>query len=81
VLDLSDMLQGEDLGTLDDFLNFAFDAGSGSTTISIDTSGGGTFETSQQIVLSGVDLTMGGTLTDQQILDNLLADGNLVVDP
>jgi Ca2+-binding RTX toxin-like protein len=80
VLDLSDMLQGEDLGSLDSYLNFSFDAGTGDTTISIDTDGGGTFETSQQIVLTGVDLTMGGTLTDQQILDNLLADGNLIVD-
>ncbi|HKJ54025.1 MAG TPA: type I secretion C-terminal target domain-containing protein [Gammaproteobacteria bacterium] len=80
VLDLSDMLQGENLAMLDSFLNFSYDAGSGDTTISIDTSGGGTFEVSQQIVLTGVDLTLGGTLTDQQILDNLLDDGNLVVD-
>jgi len=31
-------------------------------------------------VLSGVDLTANGTLTDSQILDNLLNNGNLVVD-
>ena len=80
VLDLSDMLQGENLATLDSFLNFSYDVGSGDTTISIDTGGGGTFEVSQQIVLTGVDLTLGGTLTDQQILDNLINDGNLVVD-
>jgi urocanate hydratase len=80
VLDLSDMLQGEDLASLDNFLNFSFDAVSGDTTISIDTDGGGSFENVQQIVLTGVDLTLGGTLSDQQILDNLLADGNLLVD-
>ncbi len=80
VLDLSDMLQGEDLASLDNYFNFSFDSGTGDTTISIDVDGGGTFESSQQIVLSGVDLTSGGTLSDQQILDNLLNNGNLVVD-
>jgi len=84
VLDLSDMLQGEDfqdLASLDGYLNFSYDAGSGSTTISIDTDGnGGVFETSQQIVLTGVDLTASGSLSDQQILDNLLNNGNIIVD-
>jgi len=50
------------------------------TIINIDVDGDtGTFETSQQIVLSGVDLTAGGTLTDADILNNLLNDGNLIV--
>jgi Ca2+-binding RTX toxin-like protein len=81
VLDLSDMLQGEDLGSLDGFLNFSYDGVSGDTTISVDVDGSsGTFETAQQIVLSGVDLTANGTLTDSQILDNLLNNGNLIVD-
>ncbi len=54
---------------------------SGDTTISIDVDGdAGTFETAQKIVLSGVDLTANGTLTDSQILNNLLNNGNLVVD-
>jgi hypothetical protein len=30
--------------------------------------------------LTGVDLTANGTLSDQQILDNLLNNGNLIVD-
>ena len=81
VLDLSDMLQNEDLASLDSFLNFSYDGVSGNTTISIDTDGeSGTFETQQQIVLTGVDLTANGTLSDQQILDNLLNNGNLIVD-
>ena len=80
VLDLSDLLQGENLATLDDYFNFSYDSGTGDTTISIDVDGGGTFETSQQIVLTGVDLTSGGTLSDQQILNDLLANGNLIVD-
>jgi len=81
VLDLSDMLQGEDLISLDSYLNFAYDGVSGNTTISIDVDGSaGTFESAQEIVLSGVDLTANGTLSDQQILDNLLNNGNLIVD-
>jgi Ca2+-binding RTX toxin-like protein len=81
VLDLSDMLQGEDLASLDGFLNFSYDGLSGDTTISIDVDGSsGTFESAQEIVLSGVDLSANGTLNDQQILDNLLNNGNLIVD-
>jgi len=82
VLDLSDMLQGEDLISLDGYLNFTYDGVSGDTTISIDVDGSaGAFESVQEVVLSGVDLTAAGTLTDQQILDNLLNNGNLIVDP
>jgi Ca2+-binding RTX toxin-like protein len=81
VLDLSDMLQGEDLGSLSDYFSFNFNSGTGATTISIDVDGNsGVFETSQQIVLTDVDLTAGGTLTNQDILDNLLNSGNLIVD-
>ncbi|MCW9046601.1 MAG: type I secretion C-terminal target domain-containing protein, partial [Gammaproteobacteria bacterium] len=79
VLDLADLLQGEDTGNLTDYLHFDSD-GSGGTTISVDSDGGAVFETAQEITLTGVDLTVGGTLTDQQILDGLLADGNLIVD-
>ena len=75
------MLQGEDLAALDGFLNFSYNGVNGDTTISIDIDGdSGTFETSQEIVLSGIDLTANGTLSDQQILDNLLNNGNLIVD-
>jgi hypothetical protein len=31
-------------------------------------------------VLTDVDLTVGGSLTNQEILDNLLSSGNLIVD-
>lgn len=81
------MLQGEslaDTADLANYLHFASD-GSGGTTISIDANGldasnpSDVFEASQQITLSGVDLT-GGGMTDQQILNGLLADGNLIVD-
>ncbi|MCP4768146.1 MAG: tandem-95 repeat protein, partial [Gammaproteobacteria bacterium] len=81
VLDLSDMLQGEDLGSLADYFEFSFDSGTGDTTISIDVDGNsGSFEASQKVVLTDVDLTSNGTLSNQDILDNLLSSGNLIVD-
>ena len=73
------MLQGENTGNLTDYLHFESD-GNGGTVIQVDTDGGSTFAETQQITLSGVDLTAGGTFTDQVILDNLLANGNLVID-
>ncbi len=79
VLDLSDLLQGESDATLDQYLSFSYDSASGNTTVSIDVQGTGS-GVSQMIVLEGVDLTAGGTLSDQQILDNLLDNGNLIVD-
>ena len=79
VLNLADMLQGENTGNLTDYLHFESD-GNGGTVINVDTDGGGTFAETQQITLTSVDLTAGGTLSDQNILDNLLADGNLIVD-
>lgn len=81
MLDLSDMLQGEDLASLADYFSFSFNSGTGDTTISIDVDGNsGVFETSQQIVLTDVDLTANGTLSNQDILNNLLSSGNLIVD-
>jgi len=81
VLDLSDMLQGEDLGSLSNFLSFNYDSGTGDTTVSIDVDGNsGSFEIGQQIVLTGIDLTANNTLSTQDILDNLLGNDNLVVD-
>jgi len=81
VLDLSNMLQGEDLGSLASYLDFSFDVVTGDTTISIDVDGNsGSFETSQQVVFTYVDLTANGTLSNQDILDSLLSSGNLIVD-
>jgi hypothetical protein len=78
VLDLSDMLSGENLGNLDNYFEFSYDAVTNSTTIAIDTTGSGGL--GQQIVLGNVDLTLNGNLSDQQILDNLLSTNNLIVD-
>ncbi|MCG9720872.1 type I secretion C-terminal target domain-containing protein [Shewanella sp. Isolate7] len=77
-LDLSDLLQGENGGNLEDYLHFTVD--NGSTTIEIDANNDGHVD--QTIVLDGVDLSHLGT-TDGQIINGLLgSDGNgaLIVD-
>ena len=84
VLDLADLLQGEENSPLTDYVtveygNFDGD-GDSETRLNIDTDGGSIFQPTQQVTLEGVDLTEGGTLSDQDILNNLLADGNLDVD-
>ncbi len=65
------------LSTLDDYIQFQK---SGSDTIvHVDHDGGTTFAPTNDILLTGVDLTSNNTLTTQQILQNLLNAGNLVV--
>ncbi|GAB2881247.1 hypothetical protein GCM10027046_06880 [Uliginosibacterium flavum] len=88
VLDLRDLLQGEyhtgnDAGSLGNYLHFT--SSGGNTTVQI--SSGGAFSSGfsaaavdQQIVLSGVDLTSNGTLSDQTIIQDLLAKGKLQSD-
>ncbi|WP_258406151.1 retention module-containing protein [Shewanella aegiceratis] len=77
-LDLSDLLQGENGGNLEDYLHFTVD--NGSTTIEIDANNDGHVD--QTIVLDGVDLSHLGT-TDGQIINGLLGsegNGALIVD-
>ncbi|MFT3736278.1 MAG: Calx-beta domain-containing protein [Rhodocyclaceae bacterium] len=88
VLDLRDLLQGEshigtNTGTLGNYLHF--ESSGGNTTIQISSSGGFTSgynvaAVDQSIVLQGVDLTSGGTLNDQTIIQNLLTQGKLQTD-
>ncbi|MBU2115894.1 MAG: type I secretion C-terminal target domain-containing protein, partial [Gammaproteobacteria bacterium] len=75
VLDLADLLQGESVDTIAQYLSFNF--ADGNTTISIkhDATGGVT----QQIVLEGVDLTALGS-DAQTIIDSLINNGNLKID-
>lgn len=84
VLDLADLLQGEESNPLTDYLTVTlgdFDGdGSSETRIDVDHDGGTVFEPTQSITIEGVDLTQGGSLTDQQVINNLLNDGNLNVD-
>ncbi|WOE68628.1 retention module-containing protein [Aeromonas allosaccharophila] len=80
VLDLSELLTGEQptAGSLDAYLNFSSN-GSGKSTLTIDldgTSGG----TSHVIKFDSIDLTTLGN-SDLQIIQKLLDDGNLKVDP
>ncbi|MCB1739849.1 MAG: VCBS domain-containing protein, partial [Gammaproteobacteria bacterium] len=84
ILDLSELLLGEESTALTDYLSFDygdFDAdGDSETRLSVDHDGGVFFQATTHVYLEGVDLTGGGTLTDQQIINDLLNDGNLNVD-
>jgi len=79
-LDLRDLLIGEESGDLTRYLNIAFTGGN--TIINISTTGnllanGSNYD--QQIRLNGVDITSG--LTDQQqIINDLITKGALLVD-
>uniref|UniRef100_UPI00356A7B42 Ig-like domain-containing protein n=1 Tax=Litorivivens sp. TaxID=2020868 RepID=UPI00356A7B42 len=79
VLHLADLLQGEENGPLTDYLSFQAD-GAGSTVIAIHTEGSAASPVEQYITLQGIDLTVGGTVADQTIIDSLLNNGNLVID-
>jgi large repetitive protein len=84
VLNLADLLQGEhdgsgvDADNLDQFLHFDWDGAS--TTVSIAHDALNSTDVTQKIVLQGVDLTAGNTLSDQQIIDALVAGNNLLTD-
>jgi hypothetical protein len=80
LLDFDDLLpasisNASPLGTLDDYLQFELTGGD--TVIHVDHDGGVVFEPTMDVVLDGVDITAGGTLTNQQILQNLIDAGNL----
>jgi surface adhesion protein len=88
VLDLRDLLQGESLasGVVGNLTSYIHLTASGSDTV-IQLSSGGGFASGfnagaidQTVVLQGVDLTSAGTLSDQQIIQDLLTRGKLVVD-
>lgn len=81
VLDLRDFLVGDHWGTpgnLETFFDFSFDGSSTIIDVSSQRFPGGPVD--QQIVLTGVDLTNGGSLNETQVIQNLLTGGNLVVD-
>ncbi|WP_188735600.1 beta strand repeat-containing protein, partial [Shewanella inventionis] len=76
-LHISDLLQDEQNGNLEDYLQFSFS--DGNTTISIDANKDGTVD--QVIVLDGVDLSQQyGATADGVIINGLLNDGALIVD-
>jgi Ca2+-binding RTX toxin-like protein len=89
VLDIRDLLQGENPGNLQNYLHF--EKSGSDTIIHISSNGGfandahnvsGNFSsgnTTQQIVLSGVDITTGQS-SDAAIINSLLAQQKLIVD-
>ncbi|MFM5582270.1 DUF5801 repeats-in-toxin domain-containing protein [Aeromonas veronii] len=82
VLDISELLTGEhaNSGSLDAYLNFSSDGpGTNKSTLTIDLDGtnGGT---THVIKFDSIDLTTLGN-SDLQIIQKLLDDGNLKVDP
>jgi Ca2+-binding RTX toxin-like protein len=85
ILDLSDLLSGEQTDTLDQYLHFEYDGAN--TTVFIDVDGVDSLgddvkdSDSQQIILVGVDLTNSGDLTtDADIINSLLTNNQLIVD-
>ncbi|MCG9748066.1 VCBS domain-containing protein [Shewanella sp. Isolate8] len=77
-LDLSAILVDEENGmySLDQYLAFNFSGGN--TEISVDANHDGIVDLT--IVLNNVDLTNNNTLSDTQIINNLLGNENLIID-
>ncbi|PTT48561.1 DUF5801 repeats-in-toxin domain-containing protein, partial [Aeromonas sp. HMWF016] len=83
VLDISELLSGEHANkiSLDAYLTFTTGPGSGKSTLTIDLDGSGSGSTTHVIQFDNIDLTLGGTRNDQTIIEDLLNQGNLKVDP
>ncbi|MFM5587005.1 type I secretion C-terminal target domain-containing protein, partial [Aeromonas rivipollensis] len=84
VLDLSELLSGEhaNAATLDQYLTFVSSGpGTNKSTLTIDLDGSGSGSSTHSIFFDNVDLTANSTRTDLQIIQDLLNQGNLKVDP
>jgi len=77
VLDLSDLLVGENAASAADYL--AFSVVTGDSIIAVDAQGNGDFERSYQVVLEGIDLSLLGD-SNASIANKLISDGNLQID-
>jgi len=60
-------------------LQFRFDSKTGNTLVEV-TSPEGAHAVTQEIVLPGIDLTSRGSLTDSQVIQLLLSQGQLSTD-
>jgi Ca2+-binding RTX toxin-like protein len=86
VLDLSDLLQNEEDGaSLDSYLRLNFSDQTGDadidTEIQIDHDGGAVFQTTQTIVLDGVDLSAAfGSTVDEVLITALIDNSKLIID-
>ncbi|MBB1624924.1 hypothetical protein A9974_06700 [Achromobacter sp. UMC71] len=79
ILDLKDLLVGEKDGTLTQYLNFHKEGNN--TVIDVNTQGKlGSQGADQKIVLENIDLTQGGQMNNQAIINDLLQKGKLNVD-
>jgi Ca2+-binding RTX toxin-like protein len=79
-LDISDLIIDEENNALTDYLHFEYDADNNQTIVQIDQDGGAFFRSTQEVVLQGVDLTAAGTMSDQDIIADLMANNNLITD-
>jgi len=86
-LDLRDLLQGEianpAMQNLEGYLHF--EKSGANTVVHVSSSRGfaagySSSNEDQTIILNGVDLTVGNTLSDQQIINDLLTKGKLITD-
>ncbi|WP_206208978.1 Ig-like domain-containing protein [Vogesella mureinivorans] len=75
VLDFRDLLQGENSGSLEQYLHFSHD--SSGTNIAVSSQGNGV--TDFNLKLSGIDI-VGGLTSDQQVIQDLLTKNKLIVD-
>ena len=82
VLDLGDLFQGEQSNPMTDYLSIEFGGFDGDldSESRIDVDGGSFFQSTDSITLENVDLAQGNSLTDQEILNNLISNGNLDID-
>jgi len=69
------LLQGEESGVLSDYLNVTVSGSDTTITVDVDGTSGSTL----MVVVEGTDLT-GGSTDQAAILNQLLSDGNLIVD-
>lgn len=78
-MDLRDLLQGEhaDAASLDNYLDFSFDAATGTTTVNVSSQGNGVVD--HQIALQNFDATSLGA-SDLEIITSLLDKGKLLSD-
>ncbi|MDE1463328.1 retention module-containing protein [Spartinivicinus poritis] len=77
VLNLKDLLEGENVNTIDDYLAINFDGKS--TTIEVSPMGDN--QAVQKVVLDNVDLfDQYSTPDSQSILQNMITDGTLIID-
>jgi len=77
VLDLRDLLIGENANNLTDYLNFSYDSNSNTTVLEVKSKGAAMNAPDQIIRLENIDLV--GGQDNSQVIQNLLYSGNLLV--